>query len=120
MAYIALNSISTFLRHFYPEDLVPSSSSSSLLSSFNNCSKLLHCRNGPGCCSSCGISSLTTVPDGIFFPLPLLLFCCNKFTSVLFIEAFCTFLENCSRYYPQSFFSIQWVIVVKMITVKGQ
>ena len=34
--------------------------------------ELLHCRNGPGCCSSWGVSSLRTVPDGIFFPLTYL------------------------------------------------
>ena len=47
--------------------VVPSSSSSSLLSSFDESAKLLHCCNWQGC-SSCGISSLTTVPNGIFFP----------------------------------------------------
>ena len=43
----------------------------SLLSSFNDSAKLLHCHDGLGCFSSWGISSLTTVPDSIFFPLPL-------------------------------------------------
>ena len=42
------------------------SSSSSLLSSFNDSAKSLHCHNGPGCCSTWGKSSLKTVSDGIF------------------------------------------------------
>ena len=42
-----------------------------LLSSFGDYAKLLHCREGPACFSSWVISSLTTVFDGIFFPLPL-------------------------------------------------
>ena len=47
--------------------VVPSSSSSSLPSSFDDSVRLLHCRNEPGCCPSWGISSLTTLLDGIFF-----------------------------------------------------
>ena len=42
------------------------SSSSSLLSSFNDSAKSLHCHNGPGCSSTWGKSSLKTVSDGIF------------------------------------------------------
>ena len=68
--------------------VVPSSSSSSLLSSFDDSAKLLHYRDGPGYCSSWGISSLTTILDGILFPQPLFLltfsalFCCNKVLNV--------------------------------------
>ena len=74
--------------------VLPSPSYSSLLSSFVDSAKWLHCREGPGDYSSWSISSLITVPDGIFFPLPLLrltfsaLFYCNKFISVSIIEVF--------------------------------
>ena len=52
--------------------------------SFDDLAKLL--RDTPSCCCSWGISSLTTVLNGIFFPLPPLhptysvLFYCNNFT----------------------------------------
>ena len=47
-----------------------SSSFSSLLSPFDDSAKLLDWSGGPGCCFSRGISSLTAVLYGIFFPLP--------------------------------------------------
>ena len=74
--------------------VVPLTSSSSLLSSFNYSAKLLHCRNGPGCCSSWDISSLTPVYDGTFFPLLLPhsnfsgLICYKTFMSISLIETF--------------------------------
>ena len=71
IAYIALKSISTFLRQFYPGGLANFVGYHHLV--LHRCShhlaKQLHCRDGPGCCSSRGILSLTTVPDGIFSPL---------------------------------------------------
>ena len=54
-----------------PLQEVPSSSSSPLLPSFDDLTKLLHCHNGRCCCSSWGSSSLTTEHDGIFYPHPL-------------------------------------------------
>ena len=92
--------------------VVASSSSPSLLSSLG---KLLYCRDGPSYCSLWGISSLTIVPDGIFFSFPLFsprfsaLFCCDKFMSISFIK----------RNFPENFFAIEWVIVtVSKIIVK--
>ena len=72
--------------------VVPSCSSSSLLSSFDDSAKLFYYRDGPGYCSSWGISSLTTIFDGILFPQPLFLltfstlFCCNKVLNASSIE----------------------------------
>ena len=68
-----------------------SSSFSLLLSPFDDSAKLLDWSGGPGCCFSRGISSLTAVLYGIFFPLPhisnfLALFWFKKNVSVLFIE----------------------------------
>ena len=149
IAYIALNLISTFLRQFYPADvtnfaavpsLVPSSSSSSsvssssssswsysstLLSWIDDSAKFLHCCDRPGCCSSWDISSMTTILDRIFFPLPLFpqtfstLTCCKKFMECLVQWNIGTFLGNCSWVFPRNFFAIQCVIVtVKRFTVK--
>ena len=56
----------TFLQGIYQILQVVPSYSSSLLSSFDDSAKLLHCHDEPGCCFSWRISSLTTVPDGIF------------------------------------------------------
>ena len=90
--------------------LVPSSSSSSsLLSPFNHLAKLLHCSDIQGCSCSWSISSLTTVPDGIFFPLPppltfSALFCCNKFISISFIETFALSWETV----PGGFLEFSW------------
>ena len=92
ITYIALNPISTFLRQFYPGDLA--NFAGSIIFFFIVSTKLLHCRDGAGFCSSWSISSLATVSDVIFLPLPLLsltflaLFYCDKFMSVSFNEAF--------------------------------
>ena len=96
IAYTTLNLISPFFRQFYPVNfanlqVVPSSSSSSILSSFYDLAKLSHCCDGPGCSYYWGIALLITV-HRIFFPLPLTLpialalFFCDKFMSVSFIE----------------------------------
>ena len=55
--------------------------------------RLLICRDEPDCCSSWITSLLTTVPDGVFFPLSLpatfsALLWCYSCMSVLFNEAF--------------------------------
>ena len=104
--------------------VVPSSSSSSLLSSFDDSAKLFYYRDGPGYCSSWGISSLTTILDGILFPQPLFLltfstlFCCNKVWMPRPLKYLCS-LGKLFSGIPQSFFMIQWVIVnVKRIKVK--
>ena len=57
IAYIALNQISTFLRQSYPGDLANFAggtiiSSSSLLSLFDDLTKLLYCGDGTVCSSS--------------------------------------------------------------------
>ena len=77
IAYIALNPISKFFHQLFPGNLanfkVVPPCFLSLHSSFNDSAKMLHFRDGPGCYSSGNISSLTTVPGGIFFPLLLFL-----------------------------------------------
>ena len=75
-------SVSSIQKILQILQVVPSSSST-VLSSFNDSVKLLHCCDGTGYCSSWSISLLTTVSNGTFFPLPLspqnllVLFCCN-------------------------------------------
>ena len=62
--------------------VAPSTSSSSALSSFDDLARLLHHRGGPGSCSSWGISTLITVPDGIFNSSSfLLIFCWPYFAA---------------------------------------
>ena len=80
-------SVSSIQRILQILQVVPSSSST-VLSSFNDSVKLLHCCNGTGYCSSWSISLLTTVSNGTFFPLPLspqnllVLFCCNTLSPL--------------------------------------
>ena len=67
--------------------------SSSMLLLFGDSVKLFQYCDRPGWCSFWGISSLTTVPGSTFFSLPFpptfsAVFCCDKFMSVSFIEAF--------------------------------
>ena len=120
--YIALNPISTFFRQLYSQDLA-SFAGSTIIFFFIAAliirwysTKLLHCRNAPGCCSSWGICSLTTVSDSTFFPLPppqafFTLFYFKRFMGVSFVETFALSRED--------FFVIQRVIVtVKRITVE--
>ena len=117
IAYIRLKPFSTFLRKFYLGDLANFTDSTivflliaALIIQWFD--QLLHCRDGSDCCLSWGVSSLTTVPDGIYFRLFLILpifpdlFCGNKFMSVSFIEALLlsweivlgSFLKMSSRY----------------------
>ena len=117
IAYIALKSISTFLRQFYPGGLANFVGYHHLV--LHRCShhlaKQLHCRDGPGCCSSRGILSLTTVPDGIFSPLSphylpptptfSALFRCNNFMSVSFIEAIALAWSSTSNSYCKKDYS---------------
>ena len=71
------------------------SSSSTLHPSFHDSAKFLHSCDGPGYCSSWCISSLTTVLDGIFFPLP-------SFRFLLLVHLdICALLGNCSLEFPQ-------------------
>ena len=69
IVYMALNPISTFLHQFYLVDLANFEGSKFIF--FLIAALIIRC-DGPGCCPSWGISSLTSVSDGIFFPLPLL------------------------------------------------
>ena len=64
--------------------VVPSSSSSLVLSSFDDSVKLLDCRDGLGCSSS-SISLLKTVPEDKFFPLPLPT---NFFSPILLLQIY--------------------------------
>ena len=71
------------------------SSSSTLHPSFHDSAKFLYSCDGPGYCSSWCISSLTTVLDGIFFPLP-------SFRFLLLVHLdICALLGNCSLEFPQ-------------------
>ena len=69
IVYMALNPTSTFLHQFYLVDLANFEGSKFIF--FLIAALVIRC-DGPGCCPSWGISSLTSVSDGIFFPLPLL------------------------------------------------
>ena len=132
-------SVSSIQKILQILQVVPSSSST-VLSSFNDSVKLLHCCDGTGYCSSWSISLLTTVSNGTFFPLPLspqnllVLFCCNtlppppkicwSYFAVTVYECLVqwgiwAFLWYCSQEFSQNFFAIRWAIVtVKRITVK--
>ena len=91
--------------------VAPSTSSSSALSSFDDLARLLHRRGGPGSCSSWGISTLITVPDGIFNSSSFLLiffwpyFAATNFES-LFHWDIRAFLGFYSRTFPQCFFCV--------------
>ena len=71
IANVALSTFSAFLRSIQRIlqilQAILSSFSSSLLWSFVDSAKLLHCLDGPGCCYSWGISSLFSGVSSKFF-----------------------------------------------------
>ena len=93
-----MNPVSTFLFNSIQrilQILQVWSSFSSLLSSFDDSAKLLHCRKGnvlPS--SSWVISSLKTVPDGIVFSLSLF----PLFSSFLSLFSFLFLIETFALY----------------------
>ena len=112
-------SVSFIQRILQTLQVVPSSSSSSLSSSFYDSGKLLYSRYGPDCSSSWGISSLATVPDGIFFLLPLSthLFL-PYFMSVSFVKTFALSWEIVFRSFLNFFPDSMNNSYCKKITIK--
>ena len=93
---IALNPNSTFLCQFYPGDFLKFADSTIIV--FFIAALIIRCLQQIVAFLRCTwllllfrYSLFTSVPDGIFFPLPPIfsvIICCNKFMSVLFIETF--------------------------------
>ena len=93
IAYISSDPISTFLRQFYSGNLANFAGSTIIF--FFIAALTIPVLDGPGCCSSWGISLLTTVPNWYLSFLFLssqifsVLFCGNKY----YIAAlYCAFL----------------------------